>query len=147
MNDKDKIDETLDELKRDKKKKKVEAISSLLDNVQVKKETIEPEIDILKVTFENPQIITEVIDEEIINTIKTYVDNTNIPQVGVRDTYLPYVLTRVKICGNNTDARKLITSGRVKIDNKVMKLTYVTKQLSNFLLEVDGKKWEIFKVD
>jgi len=151
----DKIDETLDELKKEKKKKKLDPSIALIPpsgglllwNETQKKETVEPEIDILKITAEEfSRVISEDIDEEIGTSIKSYVDN-NIKQIGVRDTYLPYVLTRIKVCGNNTDARRLITDGKVKINNSVMKFTYVTKQLSNFLLEVNGEKWEIFKID
>ena len=72
-----------------------------------------------------------------------------IEQVGVRDTYLPFVLTKLKICGSNTEARKKIFDGKIKIDNKVVQQNqyHITKSLSNFLLEVDGRKWEVFKID
>ena len=70
-----------------------------------------------------------------------------IPQIGVKDTYLPFVLTKLKICGNNSEARKLIVEGKVQINNSVIKQSHFTRSLSNFLLTVNDKNYEIFKID
>lgn len=172
----DKLDKTIEELQKGKKKKVVEKPTTnnpLLPNIlygqcarcggHLTSDHKCREISILDVAREHPEIITEEIDREIIEKIEEHVKNKQhewigtskleqnlqeeIKQVGVVDTYLPFVLTKLNFCGNNTEARKLIANGKVKINNNVVNLMYNTKELSNFLLEVNGVKYEIFKVD
>lgn len=67
--------------------------------------------------------------------------------VGVADNYLPAVLVRLKITGNNAEARSFIRNTGIKVDGEITKSCDATNAKEQFELEIGNVVYQIFKVD
>lgn len=64
--------------------------------------------------------------------------------VTLKDSYLPGVLVKLKFFPNNREARCYIRSEGIKLNDRVTNFPDATNLSSNFEIEFEGQKYQIF---
>ena len=69
--------------------------------------------------------------------------------MGVKDSYLPHVLVKLKVCSNNAEARKYIRTKGVVVNGIPTNSCDVTSEglkIEQFELGVEGEVYHIFLI-